>query len=1436
MQAELRTFFEAIQLPAKYYAAFHDVYIEKPVYDRSTNRLHLSLTTSAPIDIEAYLAFLDALKQHESVQVDPTFTITQEATINELAVHAYYYAFLERHLKTAPLYDFLVQTKLIFQNKKIFLPLSSPSQQQSLTPIVAELEQAFRCAGFSYPWEVKMLELGDDEVVHLIKSEKEKLIEEGRKLIQAAPLSSKEFKPTRKREELQQVTIATLDPEDQNVIIEGRVFDVSIFDRQGRGSAIYSIYLTDDQDSVMLKIREGRRFTKEFLDKITINTYLRATGSMTYDAYARDQVFDARVLEIIPSPNEREDRALNKRVELHLHTKLSAMDGVSTIESYVEQALKWGHPAIALTDHGVIQAFPEAQAAVKGKPIKMIYGMEAYVVDDLVEAALQPQPVELNNAIFVSFDLETTGLSGRHDAIIEFGAVKIKDGIQFDSFQTFINPRRRLSPTITRLTNITDEMLVSAPTIEEMLGKIRAFLGDAILVAHNAAFDVRFLNEAFKAHNLPPLTNPIIDTVVLARYLYSMKSYSLGGVCRYLNIAYDEDDAHRADYDARILGEAFLMILNDVVTKHRCLTHDAINQLRPLDYYKQARPIHAILLVQNATGLKNLYKLVSISHLEYITHIPLIPRRILSEHREGLIVGSACFNGELFDIAHTGTKQELMDATSFYDYVEIQPLANYSYLLDTDRLDGKDRLVRILHDMMEAAEACGKPVVATGDAHYVAPRDKIYRDVYIMAKAKDARAHPLYDFRKRVKANPDQHFRSTDEMLDAMRELFDEERVQRMVITAPAAIAATIDVVEPIKDRLYTPSLPNIDAQQEIEDMCHHEAKRRYGNPLPELVAKRLEKELTSIRDNKFGVIYYLAHRLVKKSREDGYLVGSRGSVGSSLVATLAGITEVNPLPPHYLCRQCQHVEFFLDGDVASGYDLPDHACPVCGSLMSGEGQNIPFETFLGINGDKVPDIDLNFSREYQAQAHNYTKVLLGENNVFRAGTISTVAEKTAYGYARNYFEETGRDQYREAEAHRLSMHCTDVKRTTGQHPGGIIVVPLDKDVYDFTPIQYPADETDASWKTTHYKFAAIHDEILKLDLLGHVDPSALRMLQDLTGVDPEEIPMNDPAVLSLFTSSEALGVTKDQIEENNGSAGIPEFGTTFVKSILEDAKPTTFSELVQISGISHGTDVWRGNAQDLIRNHTCRLMETIGCRDDIMTYLIHMGLSDKSAFKIMESVRKGKGLSEEFKQVMRANKVPEWYIESCQKIKYMFPKAHAVAYVVMALRVAWFKVYRPLEYYATYFTTRCNVYELETMVQGQEAIRTRLFNIREKIRTKSPDLDNRERELEDVLLLALEMTARGYRFAPLSLAKSHATQFLVDGEHGALIPPFISIPGLGESQAQSIVLAREDKPFLSKQDLLSRTALNATLVKTFEKMGVLKTLQEEDQLSFSFF
>ncbi|MFT8362636.1 MAG: PolC-type DNA polymerase III [Sporolactobacillus sp.] len=1207
------------------------------------------------------------------------------------------------------------------------------------------------------------------------------------------------------------VSITTIQDEERRITIEGYVFDSETRElRSGRTLLLFK--LTDYTDSLAVKVFSRDKEDAARFAEFHKGIWVKVRGGVQNDSFMRDLVMIANDIEEV-SPDRKEDTAAEgeKRVELHAHTVMSQMDAVVTASALIKRAKQWGQPAIAITDHGVAQSYPEAYMAGKKNGIKIIYGVEANLIDDGVPIAYNLAHRPLDEATYVVFDVETTGLSAVYDTIIELAAVKMKNGEVIEQFDQFANPHHPLPQKITELTSITDEMLKDAPDALEVVKAFRAFIGDAILVAHNATFDIGFLNTAYKKLGFGAAENPWMDTLELGRLLYpEFKNHKLDTLCKAFNIELTHH--HRAIYDTEATGYLAWKMIKDAAQK-QMLFHDQLNDYLGKGNMDRIRPSHIILLVKNQTGLKNLYKLISLSHVRYFFRVPRIPRSLLTKYREGLLIGSGCDKGELFETMMQKSAEAAEKIADFYDYIEIQPPSNYAHLVEKGIVHDELALKDVMRKLVILGEKMDKLVVATGDVHYLDEHDKIYRKILINSQA----GNPL-----NRQTQPDVHFRTTDEMLDAMRFL-GEETAKKVVVTNPQQIADMIEDVLPVKDKLYTPTIDG--AEDEVRDKSYARAHELYGDELPELVAKRLEKELKSIIGHGFSVIYLIAHKLVKKSLSDGYLVGSRGSVGSSLVATMLEITEVNPLPPHYLCPACHHVEFFTDGSVACGFDLPDKSCPDCQALMKKEGHDIPFETFLGFKGDKVPDIDLNFSGDYQPVAHNYTKVLFGEDKVYRAGTIGTIADKTAYGYVKGYEEETGK-HFRAAERDRLAAGCTGAKRTTGQHPGGIVVVPRDMDIYDFTPVQYPADDKTAEWRTTHFDFHSIHDNILKLDILGHDDPTVIRMLQDLSGIDPKTIPVDDKEVMKIFSTTESLGVTPEQIRCKVGTLGIPEFGTRFVRQMLEDTKPTSFAELVQISGLSHGTDVWLGNAQVLINDGTCVLKDVISCRDDIMIDLMHKGLEPSHAFKIMESVRKGKGLNDDWIAEMKENSVPKWYMESCLKIKYMFPKAHATAYVLMAFRISYFKVHYPILFYATYFSVRADDFDVDVMRQGAKAITQKL----EEIERKGNDALPKEKSLLTVLEVALEMCARGLSFQRVDLYRSDATRFLVDGK--SLIPPFNAIPGVGTNAAKAIANARDQGEFLSKEDLQKRAKVSKTIMEYLEAQGCLEGMPDANQLS----
>ncbi|AWK46145.1 PolC-type DNA polymerase III [Bacillus velezensis] len=1407
---------------------FEDGEIDKLTIHKAEKAWHFQFRFKALLPYQIYDSFMMRLTQSfahiarvtSSVQViDPTVT--------EELVQDYWTRCIEELEGTSPpMVALLNQQKPKLKGNKLIVKTKTDTEASALkNKYSALIQHSYRQFGFPELQLDTEIFVSDQEVQ---KFREQKLAEDQERAMQALIEMEKKEKEgdedqapsgplvigyqIKENEEIR--TLDSIMDEERRITVQGFVFDAETRElKSGRTLCIFKI--TDYTNSILVKMFAREKEDAALMKTLKKGMWVKARGSIQNDTFVRDLVMIANDVNEIKAKT-REDTAPEgeKRVELHLHSPMSQMDAVTSIGKLVEQAKKWGHEAIALTDHAVVQSFPDAYSAAKKHGIKMIYGMEANIVDDGVPIAYNPAHRLLEEDTYVVFDVETTGLSAVYDTIIELAAVKIRGGEIIDKFEAFANPHHPLSATTIELTGITDDMVRDAPDVVDVVRDFKEWIGDDVLVAHNASFDMGFLNVAYKRLlKTEKAKNPVIDTLELARFLYpEFKNHRLNTLCKKFDIELTQH--HRAVFDAEATGYLLLKMLKDAAEKD-IFYHDQLNEnMGQSNAYQRSRPYHATLLAVNETGLKNLFKLVSISHIQYFYRVPRIPRSQLNKYREGLLIGSACDRGEVFEGMMQKSPEEVEDIASFYDYLEVQPPEVYRHLLQLELVRDEKALKEIIANITKLGEKLNKPVVATGNVHYLNDEDKIYRKILISSQggANPLNRHEL----------PKVHFRTTDEMLEAFSFL-GAEKAKEIVVDNTQKVASMINEIKPIKDDLYTPKIDGAD--EEIREMSYQRARSIYGEELPDIVEARIEKELKSIIGHGFAVIYLISHKLVKRSLDDGYLVGSRGSVGSSLVATLTEITEVNPLAPHYVCPSCRYSEFFNDGSVGSGFDLPDKSCPSCGTPLKKDGHDIPFETFLGFKGDKVPDIDLNFSGEYQPHAHNYTKVLFGEDNVYRAGTIGTVAEKTAYGYVKGYAGDHNLHM-RGAEIDRLVQGCTGVKRTTGQHPGGIIVVPDYMDIYDFSPIQFPADATGSEWKTTHFDFHSIHDNLLKLDILGHDDPTVIRMLQDLSGIDPKTIPTDDPEVMKIFQGTESLGVTEEQIGCKTGTLGIPEFGTRFVRQMLEDTKPTTFSELVQISGLSHGTDVWLGNAQELIHNNTCELSEVIGCRDDIMVYLIYQGLEPSLAFKIMEFVRKGKGLTPEWEEEMKKNNVPNWYIDSCKKIKYMFPKAHAAAYVLMAVRIAYFKVHHALLYYAAYFTVRADDFDIDTMIKGSTAIRA----VMDDISSKGLDASPKEKNLLTVLELALEMCERGYSFQKVDLYRSSASEFIIDGN--SLIPPFNSIPGLGTNAALNIVKARKEGEFLSKEDLQKRGKVSKTILEYLDRHGCLESLPDQNQLS----
>ena len=1468
MHDKLSILLKQIGLEEEYYSYFQDGKLERIIGNKDKTNYNLLINIKELLPINLYTHFIEIVKLGFPTIRSVNVKFSVEKIDDDLKIDYFDY-FLAHAIENRPMFSIFKDIKKEYDDGTLILTFDNKMEKEMFEKLYQDIKKELANAGIKeFDLEFKV---DKDNAIDIKVEIPEAIFDEPQKDETSSTQKDNTFTKRNYSRKLivendasvvmgrkiKDTTITHLKDvvsEASNVVVEAVLFDKPDFFETKSGLTIGTLKLTDYTDSIYAKVFINDKDELALLkNKIKMGSWYLIRGSVKMDNYSKEITINLRDMNVLEKDiEERIDDAEEKRVELHVHTQLSQMDGICAVDlkkhtnAIIDRAIKWGHRAIAITDHNGCQGFPIAYEIMKrhNKGIekeedkfKVLFGTELTMVDDVVNIALRPNDSELLKNTYVVFDFETTGFNaGGEDSIIEIGAVKILNGEIIDRFDELIDPGRKLPSKITELTNITDEMLAGKPNEEEIVKKFIAWFGDAPMVAHNAKFDVSFLEMAYQKYNLGEFKNTVIDTLELSRTMdTNYARHSLSALVKRYNVPWDEDAHHRADYDAE--GTAY--VFHKMLLKLNDRNFETINDLSRLvshdEIHKYGRTYHINILTRNKTGLKNLFKIVSLANTKYLYKTPRILRSEIENHREGLLIGSGCYNSEVFVEARSKSDEELTNIINFYDYVEVQPLECYDHLLQMGDFGSKLELINHVKKIVEVTKAAGKLICATGDVHHIDREDKIYREIIINQKVPGGGRHPLA--RNNITNIPSNHFRTTKEMLSDF-EFLGADLAHEIVVANPNKIADLIDIFEVIIDTGGIPFSPKIENSVEtVKELVYGKAHELYGDPLPENINNRIERELKGIIGSGYDVIYLIAQKLVKKSNDDGYLVGSRGSVGSSFVATMMGITEVNPLPAHYRCPNCK-LSIFDDENgkpygaaYSSGYDLPNRKCPDCGTDMRKEGQDMPFETFLGFNADKVPDIDLNFSGEYQWKAHEYTKELFGVDNVYRAGTIGTVADKTAFGFVKGYCEDHGISM-RTAEVERLAKGCTGVKRTTGQHPGGIVVIPGYMDVFDFTPFQYPADDPTSLWRTTHFDYHSIEEDVLKLDILGHQDPTDLRLLQDLSGIDVTTLPFDDKKVLSLLTSTEALGVTPEEIMCPIGALGLPELGTRFVLQMLQETKPKTFGELVKISGLSHGTDVWAGNASELIRNKVVPFKDVIGCRDDIMVNLMNWGVEPKTAFTIMEFVRKGKASKQpekwkEYAEILKEANIPEWYIESCRKIQYMFPKAHACAYVMSALRIAWFKVYKPLYYYTSYFSTRPDDFDIETMIRGYDSIKKRI----EELNNKGFDVTNKEAAILDCLRMALEATARGFKFAPIDINESEAIYFKIKDEH-TIYPPFRTIEGLGDTVAKNIVEERKKQPFISIEDLQKRAKVSATLIEKMRAMGILDGMEESSQLS----
>ena len=1526
MNDKIKILLDKIGIDEDHYTYFNDAQITKIKVNSKSNSWNIFIDKEELLPIDIYEE-LESKKMSIDPNVKKIEIIYNIKNINlntYLSYYKYLLSLLKSDLKVLEIYEDCLK----IEEDKLLLVVSNEAEKEKLEKVLNKINKFYK--KLSYDNNIDIIIRHEDNIINEIR-------EELNNIEIPKEVKKKEEKTTTNRREGKDentiigrnikedpISIKSLIGEDNSVVVIGQVFGTDFFESAKTDFKIITLKITDYTDSIYCKVFERdndeyKRLCKEFKE----GNWYKIRGYTKNDQFAKELVLNARdIVKIEKKVEDVKDTSEVKRVELHAHSKMSQMDGVADETDLVKTAMKFGMNAVAITDHNGVQGFPHVFNMVTShnknleegqKPFKAIYGAELTMIDDSVNIVTRPNDKNMLEQTYVVFDFETTGFNaGGIDSIIEIGAVKIKDGVILEKYDELINPGRDLPSKITEITNITNEMLKDKDNEENAVKRFIEWFGDCPMVAHNAKFDTSFLEMAYKKYNLGTFTNPVIDTLELSRTLDNTYArHSLSALVKRYEVPWDETAHHRGDYDAEGTALVFHKMLKKLSNRNIDLMSDLDKLVSRDEIHKYGRSHHINILVKNKTGLKNLFKLVSLANTTYLYKTPRILRSVIEEHRDGLLIGSGCYESEVFNEAKSKSDDELSNIIRFYDYVEVQPIECYDHLIQTSDFGTKVEVAAHLEKIIRVTEEAGKIIVATGDVHHIKREDKIYREIIVNQKVPGGGRHPLA--RSNIKEIPSNHFRTTDEMLKDF-DFLGADKAYEIVVTNTNKIADMCDIVEVIIDTKGIPFSPRVksddgkeylDCPSVVTDLVYTKAAAWYGDPLPYMIEERIATELYGdivfkiitedyekekdfdIKAHKalhdlllkgknevfkfvgeylnrtgeeklegkdlekaikkavggvigggFDPIYLISQRLVKHSNDEGYLVGSRGSVGSSFVATMMGITEVNPLPAHYRCETCK-LSIFEDEEgndlgatYSCGYDLPDKECPNCHTKMIKDGHDMPFATFLGFNADKVPDIDLNFSDLNQASAHAYTKVLFGEDNVYRAGTIGTVADKTAFGFVKGYIEDKELGEMRTAEIERLAIGCTGVKRTTGQHPGGIVVIPDYMEVSDFTPYQFPAEDATAEWRTTHFDYHSIDQCLLKLDILGHSDPTQLRLIQNQSHTDILKVPLDDKETMSIFTSTKALGVTTEEIMCNTGTLGIPEFGTPFTIKLVEDTKPTTFGELIKISGLSHGTDVWLGNAQELIEKNIVPFKDTIGCRDDIMVYLMYNGVKPIKAFKIMEFVRKGKASKEpeawkEHVKTMQEANIPDWFINSCQKIKYMFPKAHAAAYVISAFRIAWYKVHMPVYFYASWYSSKATDVDVISMIDGYDSIKRRL----EDIQVKGFEATNKEAGQAESLKVALEATARGIKFLPIDLYKSDATVWVVNSDN-EIYPPFSSIDGLGDTVAKKIVEEREKGTFLSIEDVQKRGKVSQTLIDKMKTMGILDDLPDSNQLS----